>query len=377
MLTELPTQPLPVVAVLPAVPPPGPPPAPPRRRVLALTVAVLAVLVGAVATVVALVPHDPPDRVGPALDRLRAWPSTAVNGDLTGGDGPLRVHATVTADGWSAGTVGRARGAEAEFVVGPGSALVRGNVQWWRETDPLRAAAGAGRWVGGVRDGAVDQFARGRLAPAALADALAGLRDPQDRAEADVVVDGVPGRSFARGGLRLVVGPDGAPLALTALVAVPGGRTVGFRAGPAAADVAWTAALSVAPPTPADGDTVRRVAADAARSVVASPAPEPPGLDATPRRGPANQVTVDAVPLRGGCPRTGCTLRYHVANHGSDTAAGTFTVRVGDHLLAVLPLTLEPGHTADVATRVPPAVLAEHPERSLEVRATFRPDPTR
>ena len=395
MQTELPTQPLPVVPLsvltpaaappAPVLPAPVPPPAaappveaPRRRRGLAAAVAVLALLVAAGATVVALLPHDEPDPVGPALDRLRGWPSTTVDGYLTGGDGPLRVHAAVTADGWSTGTVGRSRNAEAEFVAGPGGVLLRGDVQWWRETYPDRAAEAAGRWVGGAPDGAVDQFAGGRLAPAALAAALEGLRNPDERTEAEVVVDGLPGRSFVRDGLRLVVGRDGAPLALTAPVTVPGAaqgvRAVGFRAGPGLGGIAWTAALSVAPPAPADSEIVRRTAADAARAAVRMPARTAPGLDPAPRPGAADQVTIDDVPLAGGCPRTGCTLRYRLTNRGSDTATGTFTVRLGDDLLTAVPLTLEPGHTADVATRVPAAVLVEHPERTLRVTAEFGPD---
>lgn len=45
-------------------------------------------------------------------------------------------------------------------------------------------------------------------------------------------------------------------------------------------------------------------------------------------------------------------------------------------MLTALPLTLEPGHTADVATRVPAALLAEHPERTLRFTAEFRLGPT-
>lgn len=298
MQTELPTQPLPVVP-LPGLSPTAPPS---RRRGVALAVAILTLLAGAAATLVALLPHDEPDPIGPALDRMRAWPSTTVDGYLTGGDGPLRVHATVTADGWATGTVGRSRNAAAEFVVGPDGALLRGNAQWWLETDPGRAAL-ADRWIGGAHDGAVDQFARGRLAPAALATALEGLRNPDERTEAEVAVDGVSGRSFVRDGLRLVVGHDGAPLALTAPVTLPG--AVGFRAGPALGGTAWTATLSLAPPAPSDGDTVRRTAADAARAAVPAPARTAPGLNPTPRADTAEQVTIDAVPRAGGCPRTG------------------------------------------------------------------------
>ena len=368
MQTELPTQPLPVVA-LPGLPPTT---APRRRRGLAPAAAVLALLAGAAATVVALLPHSDPDPIGPALDRLRTWPSTTVDGYLTGGDGPLRVHATVTSDGWATGTVGRSRNAAADFVAGPNGTLLRGNAQWWIEGDPGRAAL-ADRWVGSAHDGAVDQFARGRLAPAALAEALAGLRDPNERTEAEVVVDGTPGRSFVRDGLRLVVDRDGAPLALTAPVAVPG-AAVGLRAGPALDGIAWTAAVSVAPPASTDGDTVREAAALAARAAVPIPPRPAPGLDPTPQ---PDRVTIDARPLPGGCPRTGCTLRHRVVNAGPDTATGTFSVRLGDgHLLTSGPLTLEPGHTADVSTRVPAAVLAEHPERTLKFTAEFRPGPT-
>jgi hypothetical protein len=375
MQTELPTQSLPVVPVLAVAPPAAPLVAPPRRRGVALVVAVLALLAVAAGTVTALLPGDEPDPIAAGLDRLRAWPSTTVDGYLTGGDGTLRVHATVTADGWTAGTVGRSRSATAEFVTGPGGALLRGNEQWWRETDPARAATGADRWVSGLPDGAVDQFARGRLAPAVLADALTGLRDPADRTEAEVVVDGVPGRSFVRDGLRLVVGHDGAPLALTAPVTLPGATAVGFRAGPALGGVTWTAAVSVAPPAPADGETARRAVADAARSAVPTPARTGPGLDGTPRPG---RITIDAVPLAGGCPRTGCTLRYRIANRGSAATAGEFTVRLDGRLVTALPLTLEPGDTADVAARVPAALLAGHPERTLRFQAEFRSDgPTR
>ena len=186
-------------------------------------------------------------------------------------------------------------------MAAPGAALVRGNLAWWRGTDPVYAAVRAGRWVGDVRDGAIGRFVDGRLVPAALAAALAGLRDPEGRTEADVVVGGGPGRSFARGGLRLVVGPDGAPLALTAPLGVPGGgTTVGFRAGPALDDTDRTATLSLAPPAPADGDTVRRAAARPRRRRLRTwtrpRAPADPTRSRSSRRGPSAAARRPAAP---------------------------------------------------------------------------------
>jgi hypothetical protein len=193
-----------------------------RRRHAVLLALLVLVLVGATVAAALLLPGSATRQVDTALDQLRGWSAISVDGYLTGADdGPVQVAATITADGAARGVLTRAGDAQAEFVVGPSGALLRGNAQWWRTASndparPDRAALLAGRWVRDPHDGVVDQVVAGRLVPRALADALAGLRDPAQRTRAEVVVDGASGTSFVRLGARLVVGREGRPMALVA-----------------------------------------------------------------------------------------------------------------------------------------------------------------
>ena len=107
------------------------PPIPARIR-RALTVVVL--VVGLAAGVVTLcLPDSAANRIDAALGRLRDRPSMTVGGTLTNATGPVTVHATITADGVAHGTVERSGDARAEFAVGQGATLLRGNRQWWSD----------------------------------------------------------------------------------------------------------------------------------------------------------------------------------------------------------------------------------------------------
>jgi hypothetical protein len=246
---------------------PGPTPiarhaAPARRSRLrpALLVLLLIALVAAAVTGTALRRHAAPDPVGTALDRLRAWPSVTVDGYLTGPVEPTHVVATVTADGAAHGEGGRSLDARAEFTVGPDGPLLRGNRQWWRDQPPGHAEKLADRWVKDPHDAVVAQVAHGRLTPAALSDALAGLRDPAGRTSAHVVVDGLPGTAFVSGGARLVVDGNGAPMALSVHTPAPSEGPIALRATD---DAAWGFVLGVKRAEPADEVAARRADASA------------------------------------------------------------------------------------------------------------------
>jgi hypothetical protein len=337
------------------------PPTRPRRG--PLTTAVLTILVlavGAAATTAALLLRgSAPDPVDSALGQLRQWPSTTVDGYLTGPAEPVRVVATVTGDGAARGTASRSRNARADFVVGPAGTLIRGNAQWWVDGKAGPAAQLADRWIRDPHDGAVDQIAVGRLAPAALADALAALRDPDVRAEAEVVVNGVPGRAFMRDGTRLVVDHDGRPLAMA--VRIPSST--------------WAASITVGQPGPADEDTVRRAAGDVLAEVGGQGSSGPvPSLDEIRKQGSAGRVNIEVLPDPKGCPPAGCAMHYRLTNASSAAVTGLFTLRVDGHLVVVKTLLLPPRTGSEVSAWIPGPVLTAHPERRLKIEATFTPD---
>jgi hypothetical protein len=270
MQTALPT-PLPVLAAPTLVTGRHAAPAAPRRRLARAVVAFLVLVVGLGATTAALLLSGSVTRqIDGALDRLRQWPAISVDGALTGDGDPVRLVATITADGAARGTLARPGNARAEFVVGPAGALVRGNVQWWLADQPGRAVLLADRWVRDPRDPVVDQVARGRLAPGALAEALAGLRDPAQRTETAGDVGGVPATAFARPGVRLAIDRDGRPLTVATGLGTAPATVIAFRSGPALGGPAsdpsgptahWTAMLAVNLPDPADVDAVRKATA--------------------------------------------------------------------------------------------------------------------
>jgi hypothetical protein len=227
----------------------------------------------------------------------------------------------------------------------------------------------------------VDQVGRGRLAPGALADALAGLRDPAQRTETEGDVGGVPATAFARPGARIAVGRDGRPLALEAMLGHAPASLIAFRSGPAVggrpADpaVSFTAMLAIALPDPADADAVRKAAADLATqdddrdSAGSAPAPNTAGLPDA-----ANAVGIDGRPDPAGCRPTSCTMRYRLTNRGDATVMGLFTVRVDDaHVVAARSLTLPPHTAAVVAVEIPARLVAAHPDRRVTVDARFTP----
>jgi hypothetical protein len=352
----------------------------PPRRLLAVLVPVLVLLVGIGATTTALLlPGVAASRIDAALEQMRRWPSVAVDGHLTGAGEPVRVLATITADGAARGVASRSPGARAEIAVGPGRTLLRGNAHWWRAGHAELAALLADRWISDPHDGAVDQIASGRLAPAALADALAGLRDPEGRTEADVVDDGVRGTAFARGGVRLVVGDDGRPLALAARIGAPRGTAITFRAGddPAAGqpepDHGWTATIRVTRAGATDDDAARRAAGDAlAQAAEQSPVGRVPSLDEIGRSGRAGRVSIDVLPNPDGCPPVGCTMRYRLRNAGETTVVGLFTVRVdGADLVAARTVALPPGTVSEQSAWIPGRLLTAHPKRRMKIEASF------
>ena len=341
----------------------------PRRR-LAPALLVLVLVVGTAALAVALNPPGAPSAVETALDRLRAWPSITVDGYLTGPLEPTRVRATITADGAARGVAGRTLNARAEFAAGPDGVLLRGNRQWWRDEPRAHAEELADHWVRDTHDGAVDQVARGRLTPAALSDALASLRDPAGRTSAQVVVDGVPGTSFVRDGVRLVVDRHGAPLALSVGTVSPAGLVAvqpadGERSaeGP---EPAWGLALTVRQADPADEAAARRAVSDA--SATAAPVPSQADVE---RRTPAEPVGVSVLPDPHGCSRTGCGLTVVVTNRSSTPTTGLLVVRADDIPVASRPLALPPRTEARVSASIPAAVAFAHPDRRVRIEASF------
>ena len=244
------------------------PPIPARIR-RALTVVV--VVVGLAAGVVTLcLPDSAANRIDAALGRLRDWPSMTVDGTVTSATGPVTVHATITADGVAHGTVERSGDARAEFAVGQGATLLRGNRQWWSDEPPVLVNQLTNRWITDPREDAVGLIASGRLAPAAVADALGVLRDPDGRNEADTVVNGVGGTAFTRAGARLVISDDGRPLAVdlprsTAADALPG-TAITFRPGPRIDAPAAGVSIGVATPGPGEDAAARRASPTCSRS---------------------------------------------------------------------------------------------------------------
>lgn len=110
--------------------------------------------------------------------------------------------------------------------------------------------------------------------------------------------------------------------------------------------------------------------------VTSAPVPPAPSggstLDEVPRFDPVDRITVDALPLTGGCPRKGCTVRHRLGNSGPVDVAGMFTVRVGKDLVDVVPLTLPPGGSAEISTWLPGKLVAAQPGTRLQIVAEFR-----
>jgi hypothetical protein len=111
---------------------------------------------------------------------------------------------------------------------------------------------------------------------------------------------------------------------------------------------------------------------------VVTPAPVPPApapgstLPEIPRLDPAAGITIDAVPIKGGCPRKGCVVRHRLANAGPAAVSGMFTVRLGGHLASVTPLTVPPGGSAEVSTWLSGSLLATQPGRTFRLEVEFR-----
>jgi hypothetical protein len=347
----------------------------PRTAAVALGVVVL--VVGLAAAAVALVlPTTPAHRIDSALGQLRAWPSVTVDGVLTAGDADARrvdLRATITADGAATGTLERSDGGRAELAVGPGATLLRGNRRWWLDEPPVLAGQLTHRWISNAREEAVGQVAAGRLAPVALADALAVLRDPGGRTATDVVVDGVAGTAFARQGARLVVGDDGRPLA--ADIPLPDVRAGGTfpTEGPGRGPTS-SVALTLTPSDPADDAAARRAVADVLAQLGAQSPASVPSQDEIEQQaeqtvaGPPVTIQVAAEP---GCRPSGCRLTVGLTNLRPVPTRGLFVLRVSGELVRSEMLTLPPSTRATLTIAVPAEILATAGGPTFTTKASF------
>jgi hypothetical protein len=337
-----------------------------RPRLRPVLLAVLLVLVAAAATGTALRLHAGPDPVGTALDRLRAWPSVTVDGYLTGPVEPTHLVATITADGAAHGDARRSLDARAEFAVGAGGPLLRGNRQWWSAEPPAQAAQLADRWVRDAHDAAVAQVAQQRLTPAVLSEELVGLRNPAGRTSAHVVVDGVPGTAFVGGGARLVVDEHGGPISLS--VHTPAaGASVAFRATDQdGTDQAWGFALEVKQAEAADDTAARRATADASRT-----AGTVPTQDEVARQSSAAQVGIAVQADPKGCSRTECGVTVVLTNRSSAPTTGLLVLRADGKPMITKLLDLPARTAARVSVSIPAAVAFAHPNRKVKIEASF------
>jgi hypothetical protein len=346
---------------------------------------VLVLVVALAATAVALaLPSRATRSVETALDQLRGWPSITVDGTLSPGGGaaePVHVHATVTADGFATGTLTRPDGARAELAAGPGATLLRGDRRWWQDRSPALVVQLMHRWISGARGGAVDQLGTGRLTPAAVAEALAALRDPDGRTATDTEVDGVPGTSFARDGVRLVVDRDGRPVAVD--VPVPGadpGAPLGSSAPLDPPDSrsapGSTLSLVVTRPAPGDATTARRAVADVLAELGAARPDQLPTLDEIVQRearaAAAPPVTLE-VTTDPGCRPSRCRLRVTLANTRPTPTSGLFVLEVGGHVVKSEMLALPALRETALTVELPAKVLAAVDSRRFVTRASFDP----
>jgi hypothetical protein len=349
------------------------PPIPARIR-RALTVVV--VVVGLAAGVVTLcLPDSAANRIDAALGRLRDWPSMTVDGTLTNATGPVTVHATITADGVAHGTVERSGDARAEFAVGQGATLLRGNRQWWSDEPPVLVNQLTNRWITDPREDAVGLIASGRLAPAAVADALGVLRDPDGRNEADTVVNGVGGTAFTRAGARLVISDDGRPLAVdlprsTAADALPG-TAITFRPGPRIDAPASGVSIGVATPGPGEDDAARRAVTDVLAELRATSAASLPSRDDIVRSASEVPPVAIAVAPEPGCRRSGCSLRVGLTNRGPSAITGLFVLEVSGETVKSGTLTLPARTTTTLTIELPANVLAATGGSSFRTKASF------
>ncbi len=336
------------------------PPTQARRLPIAAALLVVVLVVGLVATAVAVaLPFAATRRVDTALVLLRSWPSAAVDGVVVDGTDRVEVHATVTAEGAAGGTLQRTGDARAEIAVGGGATLLRGNTQWWSDRNPSAADLLAGRWVRSPRGGPVDLIADGRLTPRALADALATLREPTGRTETQVVVDGVRGTAFTRGGARLVVSGEGRPLAvgLPATSGVP----------------AWSApgvSLDVAEPDGAGAEGARRAVSDVLAQLHARSPASVPSPDEVGRHRPAPPVAVAVTPVPG-CLPTACSLDVSLTNTSAEPTTGQFVLRVDGRTVTSERVTVPARTRATLTIALPASVLARADRSRITTEASF------
>ncbi len=378
----LPAPPVPVRSH-PAPPPPRPAarrharPAPGGSRPAAL--AVLVLVVGLAATAVALVlPSRATEKVDTALAQLRGWPSITVDGVLSPGGGtaePVDVHATVTADGFATGTLTRPDGGRAELAAAPGATLLRGDRRWWHDRPPALVVQLTHRWISGARGGAVDRIGDGGLTPAAVSDALTALRDPTGRTVADAEVGGVPGTSFTRDGLRLVVDRDGRPVAVD--LPVPGADLGDAPLGPDARPAPRsTLSLAVSRPEPGDATTARRAVGDVLAGLGASRPDHLPSLDEILQRearaAAAPPVAVEVAAERG-CRPARCRVRVTLANTRPTPTSGLFVLEVAGRVVESGMMTLAPLRETALTVELPEQVLSAVDGPRIPVEASFDP----
>jgi hypothetical protein len=351
-------------------------PVPPSRPRFRRTATVLVLVVGVAATAVALLlPGSAANRIDSALRQLRTWPSMSVTGSLAGDAGPVTVRATITADGAATGTVERPDGGRAEFAVGRGATLLRGDARWWRTAPPALVMQLAHRWITQPREEAVDLIAAGELGPVAVADALAALRVPDGRTEAETVADGVRGTAFTRAGVRLVIAGDGRPLAVDLPPSTGGatspGTAIAFRPPHRTAPPAAGVSIVVAAPGPAEEAAARRAVTDVLAQLGAeSPADLPARDDLEQPAWMESPVAVDVAP-EPGCRRSGCSVRVDLANSSSLPRTGLFVLMVADVTVRADTLTLRPRTTTTLTIELPPSALAAAHERAFTARASF------
>jgi hypothetical protein len=338
----------------------------PLRRIVTAAAPVLVFVVGLAATLVALwLPHSATTHIDAALGRLHDSPSITVDGTLTGDAGPVTVHATITADGAARGTVERSGNARAEFAVGSGTTLLRGNRGWWNDEPIALANRLTDRWITDPHDGSVDWIASGRLAPTAMTDALAVLRDPDGRSRTEVVVDGVEGTAFVRDGVRIVISDDDRPLA----VDLP--HPTDTDAPSQTATDAPGVAVVISTPDPAEEDAARRAVTDVPAQLGARGVGSLPSRDDLEQPASMNPpVGIDVAP-EPGCRRSDCTIRVDLTNRGSAPTAGLFVLQVDDRTVTSRAMTVAPLTRTTLRIELPASVLAATDGSRFRTKASF------
>ncbi|MBN9737708.1 MULTISPECIES: hypothetical protein [unclassified Pseudonocardia] len=203
--------------------PPGPDtdgpsagPAPRRRRVRALVIVLVALLLATAATVAWLQwPPSTPDAVAEAAADVRGWDGVTYRARLTQpGTGPVDVELTSDGSGDVYGTLTRPGGGRAEYARVSGTEVLKGASDWWRpEKDgAVKASRLSGYWV--TPPAAVTAWLAPAVPPSVtgLAGDLtgAGGAPPAYAEPGEREIDGAPGRVVSWPGREIVLsgGPE-------------------------------------------------------------------------------------------------------------------------------------------------------------------------